>query len=150
MILSRNMAKSVGESRHPCQTPTVVWNQSPMLPFKGTALVALSKSSLMTRVRLALMLYFFMVAHKAACQTLSKASWSLGRHGRGLAGVGDVSHKGFLSWISALWCSFLLWNLPFFSDDLFHSRIQSVHYDLQHDFAWKADKADHSVVLALL
>ena len=27
----------------------------------------------MTRVRLVLMLYFFMVAHKAACQVLSKA-----------------------------------------------------------------------------
>ena len=27
----------------------------------------------MTRIRLALMLYFFMVAHKAACQTLKKA-----------------------------------------------------------------------------
>ena len=28
MILSRNMLKRVGESRHPCQTPTVVRNQS--------------------------------------------------------------------------------------------------------------------------
>ena len=27
----------------------------------------------MTRIRLVPMLYFFMVAHKAACQTLSKA-----------------------------------------------------------------------------
>ena len=27
----------------------------------------------MTWIRLVLMLYFFMVAHKAACQTLSKA-----------------------------------------------------------------------------
>ena len=27
----------------------------------------------MTRIRLALMLFFFMVAHSAACQTLSKA-----------------------------------------------------------------------------
>ena len=27
MILSRNMLKRVGESRHPCRTPTVVWNQ---------------------------------------------------------------------------------------------------------------------------
>ena len=31
MILSRNMLKRVGESRHPCRTPTVVRNQSPML-----------------------------------------------------------------------------------------------------------------------
>ncbi|WP_419584422.1 hypothetical protein [Thiolapillus sp.] len=38
MILSRNMLKRVGESRHPCQTPTVVQNQSLMLPLKRTAL----------------------------------------------------------------------------------------------------------------
>ena len=73
MILSRNMLKRVGESRHPCQTPTVVQNQSPMLLLKRTALVVLSQRILMTRIRLVLMLYFFMVAHKAACQTLSKA-----------------------------------------------------------------------------
>ena len=29
MILSRNMLKRVGESRHPCRTPTVDRNQSP-------------------------------------------------------------------------------------------------------------------------
>ena len=29
-------------------------------------------------------------------------------------------------------------------------RLQSVQYDLQHDFAWMADEADRSVVLALL
>ena len=34
MILSRNILKGVGESRHPCRTPTVVWNQSPMLSLK--------------------------------------------------------------------------------------------------------------------
>ena len=34
MILSRNMLKRVGKSRHPCWTPTVVWNQSPMLLLK--------------------------------------------------------------------------------------------------------------------
>ena len=35
------MLKRVGESRHPCRTQTVVLNQSPMLPLKRTALVAL-------------------------------------------------------------------------------------------------------------
>ena len=34
--------KRVGESRHPCRTPTVVLNQSLTLPLKRTALVALS------------------------------------------------------------------------------------------------------------
>ena len=28
--------------------------------------------------------------------------------------------------------------------------LQSVQYDLQHDFAWVADEADRSVVLALM
>ena len=44
-----------------------------MLPLKKTALVALLQRFLMTWIRFVLMLYFFMVAHKAACQTLSKA-----------------------------------------------------------------------------
>ena len=38
----------------------------------------------------------------------------------------------------------------FFSDDLLRLWLQSVQYDLQHDFAWVADEADRSVVLALL
>ena len=37
MILSRNMLKRVGESRHPCQTPAVVQDQSSMLLMKRTA-----------------------------------------------------------------------------------------------------------------
>ena len=45
----------------------------PMLPLKRTALVALLQRFSMTWIRSVLMLYFFMVAHKAACQTLSKA-----------------------------------------------------------------------------
>ena len=73
MILSRNMLKRVGESRHPCQAPTVVRNQSPMLMLKGMALVDLLQRFLMTCIKFVLMLYFFMVAHKAVCQTLSKA-----------------------------------------------------------------------------
>ena len=38
----------------------------------------------------------------------------------------------------------------FFSDDLLSLWFQSVQYDLQHDFAWVTDEADHSVGLALL
>ena len=44
-----------------------------MMLLKRTALVALSYRFLMTRIRLVLMMYFFMVAYKAACQTMSKA-----------------------------------------------------------------------------
>ena len=58
MSFSKNMLKMVGESRHPFRTPTVVRNKSSMLLLKRTALVALSSRSLMTRRRLALMLYF--------------------------------------------------------------------------------------------
>ena len=38
----------------------------------------------------------------------------------------------------------------FFSDDLLRLWLQSVQYDLQHDFALVADEAYCSVVLALL
>ena len=58
------MLKRVVESRHPCRTPTVVWNQCPVLLLERIALVTLSYRFLMTRIRLALMLYFFMVAKK--------------------------------------------------------------------------------------
>ena len=73
MILSRNMLKRVGESRHPCQTPTVVQNQSPMLLLKERTALAALQRFLMTWIRFVLILYLFMVAHKAACQTLLKA-----------------------------------------------------------------------------
>ena len=72
VILSRNMLKRVGESRYPCRTPTVVRNQSLILPLKRTALVALLKRFVMTWIRLVLMLCFLMVAYNAACQTLLK------------------------------------------------------------------------------
>ena len=47
--------------------------------------------------------------HAKLCQ---RPSWSLWRHGRGLAGAGDISHRECVSWRSTLWCSFLLWSLP--------------------------------------
>ena len=56
LILSRKMLKRVGENRHPCRTPTVVLNQSPVLPLNRTALWALSCRLSMTRMMLALML----------------------------------------------------------------------------------------------
>ena len=38
----------------------------------------------------------------------------------------------------------------FFGDDLLRLWLQSVQYDLQHDFAWVTDEADRSADLALL
>ena len=86
----------MGESRYPRRTPTVVRNKSPMLLLKGTALVALSQKFLMTRIRLMLMLYFFIVARKAACQTLSKAFLKSKKTGRGLASAEDISRREFV------------------------------------------------------
>ena len=115
MILSKKMLKRVGESRHPYRTPTVVLNQSPVLPLNRTALWALSYRFSMTCMILAWMLYFLTVAHNASCHTLSKASLSLWRHGRDSADAAGISRKGswdwIFVWIFVLWCSFQLWNL---------------------------------------
>ena len=99
----------------------------------------------------ALMLYFFMVAHKAACQTLSNAFL-----------------KSMKTWWKSCWCwryfSHRMRRLKnfsvvllycsgaclFFGDDVLRLWLQSVQYDLQHDFVWVIDKAYCSVVLALL
>ena len=73
IILSRKIIKRVGESRHPCRTPTVVLNHSPVLPLNRKSFWALSYRFSMARMMLALMLYFLIAAHKASCHTLSKA-----------------------------------------------------------------------------
>ena len=57
IILSRKMLKMVGESRHPCRTPTVVLNHPPVLPLNRTALWTLLYRFSMARMMLALM-YF--------------------------------------------------------------------------------------------
>ena len=73
IILSRKMLKSIGEMRHPWRTPTEVWNHSPMAPCTITALVALAYNCCMVNMSFWPMLYFFIVAHSASCQTLSNA-----------------------------------------------------------------------------
>ena len=73
IILSNKILRRVGESRHPCQTPTVVLNQPSVLPLTRTALWALSYRFSMTHMMLELILYFLIVAYKASCHTLSKA-----------------------------------------------------------------------------
>ena len=95
------------------------------------------------------MLYFSMVSHKAACQTLSK----------GLLEVYEdmvevlLVLKIFLTKDSEV--EDLLSGAPccsetclFFSNDLLNLWLQSVQCDLQRDFAWVANEADHLVVLA--
>ena len=73
MILSRNMLKRVGESRHSCQTPNFCSEPVFYAAVEEDCTSGLVIEVLMTRMRLVLMLFFFVVAHKAACQTLSKA-----------------------------------------------------------------------------
>ena len=63
------MLKRIDESRHPCRTPTVDLNQSPLLPLKWTALWALSYRFSKRHLTLELMLYFLIVAHKVSCHT---------------------------------------------------------------------------------
>ena len=73
MMLSKNMINRVGDRRQPWRTPMVVRNHFPRVPFIWNALVALSYRCYVARTRLTPMLYFLMVAHKAACHTLSNA-----------------------------------------------------------------------------
>ena len=97
-----------------------------------------------------LMLYFFMIAHKVACQTLSKAFLKT-------EDVAEVSLVLGILLAEDSQVEDLLCGAPscyeaclFFSDDLLRLWLQFVQYDLQHDFAWVTDEADCSVVLALL
>ena len=74
MILSRKMLKRAGESRHPCQTPTVVLNQAAVLLLNRAVLWALYRFS-MAHMMLALMLCFLIVTRKASCLTLKSFLW---------------------------------------------------------------------------
>ena len=56
------------------------------------------------------------------------------------------------SWVEDLLCraSACSEACLFFGDNFLRLWLQSVQYDLRYDFAWVADEADRSVVLALL
>ena len=106
----------------------------------------------MTRRRLALMLYFCMVAHKAACQILSKAFLKSTKTWQRPCGCWRYFSPRILrlkifSVVLTPSCSEAC---LFFSNDRLRLRLQSVQYDRQYDFTWVADEADRSVVLALL
>ena len=64
------MLKRVGESRHSCRSPTVVKKPVSYAAVEedctsGLVIEVFDDSD--TRITLVLMLYFFMVAHKAVC-----------------------------------------------------------------------------------
>ena len=73
MILYRNTFKRVGKSRHPCQTPTVVRNQSPMPLLKRTATSGLVTEVFDDSDKVGVDVVLFHGCPQAACQTLSKA-----------------------------------------------------------------------------
>ena len=67
------MLKRVGESRHPCRTPNCYSEPVSDAAVEEDGTSGLVIEVLVTWIMLVLMFYFFMVAHKAACQTLSEA-----------------------------------------------------------------------------
>ena len=71
MILSRNKLKKVGESTHSCRAPAVPLNQSPILLLKRTCTGGLIIEVFDDSDEFGADVV--MVAHKAACQILSKA-----------------------------------------------------------------------------
>ena len=46
--------------------------------------------------------------HAKSCR---RPSWSLWRHGRGLTGAGNISHRECVGWRSDPWCPLPLWSL---------------------------------------
>ena len=143
MIRSRKMLKRMDHRIriHPCLTPTVVLNHSPLLPSIWTALVALSQICSVVRTRFALILHFRMVANKAACQTLSN---------KDMVQILLVHVGGTLLQDSKV--EDLFSGDPSDSEPslFFGLAFLTVQDDFQHDFAQMTDEADCSVDLAEL
>ena len=144
MFLSRKMFKEDGESKHPCRTPTIVLNQSPVQPPNWTTLWVLSYRFSMTHMMLALMLYFLIIVHVFELYPV-----------KGLLEVYEdmVEIRYFFAEDPEI--EYLFCGVPFhsetslhFCNDLFCLWQESVKDDLQHDFARMADKTGGLVVLA--
>jgi len=73
VICSRKMLKRQGDSKHPCLTPTDVWNQSSMLLSGRTPQLVFSCNDPIRCTRLLWILRFFNVSSKASSQTRSNA-----------------------------------------------------------------------------
>ena len=77
MILSRKTLNRIGERMQPYLTPTLVLNHSLNWPLPVmTFVTAFSYKSLINSVKCFPILNFFIVCHKALCQTRSKAFWN--------------------------------------------------------------------------
>ena len=103
----------------------------------------------MVRTRFALILYFRMVSHKAACHILSKAFLKSMKTWYRFC----CCWRYFLHRILRLKiCGASSGSEPslFFSNYFFSLGLKPIQDDFQHDFARMTDKADSSVVLAEL
>ena len=102
----------------------------------------------MVRTRFALILYFRMVAHKAACHTPSRAFL------KSMVQILLMLEVLFTqdSKVEDLFCGASSSSEPslFFSNYFFSLGFQPIQDDFQHDFARMTDEADSSVVLAEL
>ena len=106
----------------------------------------------MVRTRFAVILYFRMVAHKAACHTLSTAFFEINEDMVQILLMLEVLFTQD-SKVEDLFCGASSSSEPsllFFSNYFFGLGFQPIQDDFQHDFARMTDEADSSVVLAEL
>ena len=105
----------------------------------------------MVRTRFALILYFRMVAHKAACHTLSKAFFEINEDMVQILLMLEVLFTQD-SKVEDLFCGTSFDSEPslFYSNSFFSLGFKPIQDDFHHDFARMTDEADSSVVLAEL
>ena len=103
------------------------------------------------RTRFALVLYFRMVAHKAACHTLSKAFFENNADMVQILLMLEILFTQDFK-VEDLFCCASSGSEPslFFSDYFFSLEFKPIQDDFQHDFARMTDEVDSSVVLAEL
>ena len=104
----------------------------------------------MVRTRFALILYFRIVAHKAASHTLSKAFFEIDDTVQILLVLEVLFTQD--SEAENLFCGASSGSDPslFFSNYFFSLGFKPIQDNFQHDFAWVTDEANSSVVLAEL
>ena len=105
----------------------------------------------MVRTRFAMLLYFRIVAHKAACHSLSKAFFEINEDMVQILLMLEVLFTQD-SKIEDLFCGASSGSEPsmFFSNYFFSLGFKPIQDDFQHGFARMTDEADSSVVLAEL
>ena len=105
----------------------------------------------MVRSRFAVILYFRMVAHKAACHTLSKAFFEINEDMVQILLMLEVLFT-LDSKVEDMFCCASFGSEPslLFSNYFFSLGFKPIQDDFQHDFARMTDEADSSVVLAEL